>query len=224
MARIGKTAEDIKESAERARGADAVRVTVHRDGLARSAEVEIIGPGAYDEWVPCFAAAVRLDGDAEAGRAGVVLTFAGGERVEIGKPRGGLDRDGLRAVLQEALEASGGPAPATSPWQPGDPEPPNAAPFYVHAPVPGPDPWATACGRRVPRSALAWPGGAKPDCPACRVECGLEEEAPEPVFTTARISGVGASPAAGTVAHDEGPGPILTGPYFYPPLPRDPGA
>lgn len=89
--------------------APAVRVTVRREG--GPARVELYDE-ATPEWTPCLPGAVRAV-RVEAGRA--VLTFAGGERVEIGAPRGELSREGLRevllethrAVLQEALDALG---------------------------------------------------------------------------------------------------------------------
>jgi hypothetical protein len=56
-------------------------------------------------------------------------------------------------------------------WHPGDPEPANAYPYAVHAGVPGEDPWATLCGRRVPRSAIAY-HPTMTDCPGCADKIG----------------------------------------------------
>lgn len=68
-----------------AQDALAVRVTVRRDGLTKSAEVEIISPDT-DGWSPVVLEAVRVDGSAESGHVGAVLTFPSGERVTIGAP------------------------------------------------------------------------------------------------------------------------------------------
>lgn len=89
--------------------ADAVRVTVRRDGRTESTEVEVLGP---EGWGPCPAAAVRLDADVETGRAGAALTLAAGGRVEVGAPGAVLTREDLRAMLAQALEQVGGKPPA----------------------------------------------------------------------------------------------------------------
>lgn len=75
--------------------AEAVRVTVRLDGRSRSAKVEILAPDITDGWVPTVLEAVRVDGSAESGHVGAVLTFPGGERVTIGAPEESLRASAL---------------------------------------------------------------------------------------------------------------------------------
>jgi hypothetical protein len=88
-------------------------------------------------------------------------------------------------------------------WQPGDPEPANAYPFHIHASAHNADPWATACERRVPRSAIASDAWLVViDCPACCAAMGVP--APDPDAWPPALRIVQGGPAIPDVAHDEG--------------------
>lgn len=96
--------------------AEAVRVTVRRDGQTRSAKVEILAPDITDGWVPTVLEAVRVDGSAESGRVGAVLTFPGGEWVTIGAPAEAL-RASARCVDPPTSDgAREEPAPQAARW------------------------------------------------------------------------------------------------------------
>lgn len=84
-----------KAMADLARGADAVRVTVRRDGKVESAEVEVSGP--HGGWGSLLAESVIVNAAGDS--ASAVLTFAGGERVTIGATEAIEEIEDLRAVI-----------------------------------------------------------------------------------------------------------------------------
>lgn len=88
--------------ADMARGAEAVRVTVRRDGKVQSADFEVSGPDRL--WVSLLVQAVRVD--AEGDRVGAVLTFPSGERVTIGEPAPAASAWEERALAAERRAAA----------------------------------------------------------------------------------------------------------------------